>query len=437
MHDDAAGLQAALIEKLKRDGSIRTPRVEAAFRAVPRHLFLPGVPWEQVYSDEAIATKHQDGLAISSSSQPAIMAIMLEQLELEPGHRVLEIGAGTGYNAALMAQIVGETGRVITIDIDEDLAAGARERLATAGFGQVQVICGDGAYGYEIGAPYDRIILTVAAGDITPAWREQLKPRGRFLLPLSIRVVQESVAFQPANRYLESVSVRDCGFMMLRGAFAEATTVLALGSEPGLHLCTQSSDPVDADTIYQWLTGPSRDWTTSVRAMPRELFGDLRLWLALREPRFCDVNAWGEGATRSFVPSMFATQPEQRWRFTSGLLDEGGLAVFTHSSAATPSSDDGAAHPRAGARSAGPGPGPEGRADRSAPCPRPLVIRSFGPDETLAHRLMEQVTAWDEAGRPSTERLRIRAYPLASPHRPSADEIVIEKRSTWLVLDWQ
>src|SRR5262249_44045487 len=145
-NDNTIALHQALVEKLKTSGCIATPQVEAAFRAVPRHLFLPDVALEKVYADEAIPTKLlENGQAISSSSQPAIMAIMLEQLALEPGLRVLEIGAGTGFNAALMAQIVGERGQIVTLDIDEDIVAGARAHLAAAGFDTVQVVCGDGA----------------------------------------------------------------------------------------------------------------------------------------------------------------------------------------------------------------------------------------------------------------------------------------------------
>ena len=161
-------LNQALIERLKQTGAIQSNRVETAFRSVPRHIFLP-MPLEKVYQDEAIITKRLDGQAISSSSQPAIMAVMLEQLDLEPGHRVLEIGAGTGYNAALMAKLVGETGQVITVDIDEDTVENARQHLATAS--AVQVICADGWFGYPAAAPYDRIILIVGAWDIASAWR--------------------------------------------------------------------------------------------------------------------------------------------------------------------------------------------------------------------------------------------------------------------------
>lgn len=218
---DISALHQALVDKLTQTKSIRTPRIEEAFRAVPRHLFLPDVPLEKVYRDEAIVTKRLNGQPVSSSSQPAVMAIMLEQLNLQPGHSVLEIGAGTGYNAALISYIVGSTGQVIAIDIDKDITENARKHLE-AGFDNVQVICTDGGFGYPSAAPYDRIILTVGAWDIAPAWREQLKPSGRLVLPLTLQEdVQVTVAFEEADGYLMSISASPCGFMKLRGAFAE------------------------------------------------------------------------------------------------------------------------------------------------------------------------------------------------------------------------
>ena len=127
-------LHQALVEQLIKNGCITTAAVEAAFRAVPRHLFLPSMPPEHVYQDQAIPTKYAESIALSASSQPTIMATMLEQLALTPGHRVLEIGAGTGYNAALIAHIVGDTGQAITMDVDEDIVTKARDHLAAAGF---------------------------------------------------------------------------------------------------------------------------------------------------------------------------------------------------------------------------------------------------------------------------------------------------------------
>lgn len=223
--NDPSELHSALVGDLVKRGLITTPAVEAAFRAVPRHLFLPDLPLDQVYRDQAIPTKYENGMAISSSSQPAIMAIMLEQLAAAPGQRVLEIGAGTGYNAALLAQLVGPSGSVVTLDFDDDIVAGARAHLASAGAAQVRVVQQDGALGYPAFAPYDRIMLTVGAWDVVPAWREQLAHNGRLVLPLTLLPgLMLSVALEPAGAGLKSVSARPCGFMPLRGQSAHPAT---------------------------------------------------------------------------------------------------------------------------------------------------------------------------------------------------------------------
>src|SRR5262249_14618340 len=101
---DTAAPQQTLVDQLKAAGCIRSVTAEAAFRVFHRHLFRHGVPLDQVYRNEAIATKFEGERPISSSSQPSAMTAMLEQLGLEPGQHILEVGAGTGYNAAIMAQ---------------------------------------------------------------------------------------------------------------------------------------------------------------------------------------------------------------------------------------------------------------------------------------------------------------------------------------------
>jgi protein-L-isoaspartate(D-aspartate) O-methyltransferase len=165
------------------------------------------------------------------------MATMLEQLEVQAGHHILEIGAGTGNNAALLATLAGEEGQVVTIDIDNDLVTAAQEHLKMAGFHQVRVVCGDGAFGYREAAPYDRIILTVGSWDIAPAWIDQLKPGGRLLLPLVVQGnVQQLVAFERTDTHLLSVSMRSGGFMPLRGVGAGPHTYMSLGPTPGLNL---------------------------------------------------------------------------------------------------------------------------------------------------------------------------------------------------------
>ncbi|WP_369974880.1 methyltransferase domain-containing protein [Thermobifida halotolerans] len=175
-----------MVDRLCADGVVRSAAVEAALRRVPRHLFVPGTSLEEAYADEAVHTKHDPatGVSVSAASQPRIVAMMLEQLQAAPGMRVLELGAGTGYNAALLAALVGPEGRVTTVDVDDDLVTGARDHLAAAGAPNVEVVLGDGALGHPDSAPYDRIIATVGAYEVPTAWLEQLAPGGRLVVPL-------------------------------------------------------------------------------------------------------------------------------------------------------------------------------------------------------------------------------------------------------------
>lgn len=407
---DVSVLHQALVEELKGRGHIRSPRVEAAFRAIPRHLFLPGVPSDEVYRDQSIPTKRLDGRIVSSSSQPAIMAVMLEQLGLEPGHRVLEIGAATGYNAALMAHMVGDRGQVVTLDIDQDLVEGAREHLAAAGLDRVQVVCADGGEGYPNAAPYDRIILTVGAWDIAPAWRDQLNPMGRLVLPLSIRGLQLSIAFEQVDDHLESISVEPCGFIMLRGSFAGPDCDVQLGPEPGLSISADNPNLVDAGVAWRLLTSACRDWPTGVRVTTREVCLGLSFWLALRAPGFCTLNADKEMAEGRIIPDLFRFS--SKFNSTIGLLGEASLCVLMRP------------------------PGQSSPADESNGSPFELFVRNLGQDDTLAHRLIEQIAVWDAGGRRSTQGVRIRAYPQDAGYVPSPDESVVVKRWTRLALDW-
>lgn len=420
---DISALHRDLIDNLKERELIKTPRIEAAFRDVPRHLFLPEVDLERVYSDEAIPTKKlASGEAISSSSQPAIMAIMLEQLDLKPGHRVLEIGAGTGYNAALMAHIVGETGQVITIDLDEDIVVAAREHLAAAGFHQVQVLCRDGVTGYLNAAPYDRIILTVGSWDIASAWQEQLKPEGRLVLPFNITgFMEKAVAFEKVDNHLVSTSLEACGFMKLRGDLAAETEIekVQLGPEPGLSIYFEAGRSVDFEAIYQWLTGPSKDWPTAVQTTWSELHKkNLQPLLAsdqglqpLFTSNICRLIAVDTMAERDLVPPFFILPG--KWRFTAGLLGEAGLGVLMVPPDQLPFTEE---------------------ANHTTPFP--LYVRSFGPDDTMAQQLIELMNAWDAAGRPTGEIARLRVYPSGIDYTPTDDEFVICKQWTKVVIEW-
>ncbi len=422
MKNDTGARLQRLVEELKRRGCIRTAGVEAAFRAIPRRLFVPGVPLDDVYADKAIPTKRAaDGGFISSSSQPAIMALMLEQLALVPGHRVLEIGAGTGYNAALMSHIVGPSGQVVTMDIDEDLVAGARDHLAAAGFDRVRVICGDGGLGHPEAAPYDRIILTVGAWDITPAWREQLMSGGRLLLPLSIKGPQMCVAFERANEHLESVSIEECGFMPLRGAFAGPARSVQIEE---ISMAVADPGGIDPIAIGEWLKGRARDQATGIRIRPMEAFGPLSQWLAFRQTGYCFLSATGDAADRGIIPDLFRWSEisTARQAHTFGVVSERGLCVLMR--AEPPSSTKPEVWPMAYRQ----------RDERATTFE--VLLRTYGSDDKLAHRVMEHIKSWDAADRPSRKGLRIRAYAKEAGYRPTNGELVVDKRWSRLVLDW-
>jgi len=216
--DRVASMNAKMVERLKKSGAIRSPAVEQAFRATPRHLFLPGVGLDMVYSGTSVVTRSDPKLGItSSSSEVGIMAPMLEALALEAEHRVLEIGAGTGYNAALLDELVGPSGQVVTVDVQADVADDARQRLEATSHARVRVVAADGFAGHPDGAPYDRIIATASVRDIPLAWRDQLREGGLLVLPLRLRPgSQMVVTFTRRGERLESVSAIGGGFMPLR-----------------------------------------------------------------------------------------------------------------------------------------------------------------------------------------------------------------------------
>jgi len=218
---DPDRLNDRLVDRMKAAGDVRSPAVESAFRSVPRHHFLPGRNWGTAYRDDAIVTHLADGTeeAISSSSQPTMMAIMLEQLQVEPGMRALEIGAGTGYNAALLSKLTGDPALVWTVDVAEEFCAEARAHLREAGIEGVHVECADGWEGWPEAAPYDRIIVTANAHDIASAWRDQLKGGGRLVVPWGAPGgSQRCLTFRCHGGRLVMVGQTMCSFMRMRGA---------------------------------------------------------------------------------------------------------------------------------------------------------------------------------------------------------------------------
>jgi protein-L-isoaspartate(D-aspartate) O-methyltransferase len=201
-----------MVDRLIAEGALWSPPLIRAFRETPRHRFLYRVfqyqrkhdRWKEIitrdpsdeelsilYSDRALITRlgcpagAGPEVPISSSSQPSLMALMLEDFKLYPGLRVLEVGAGTGYNAALMAHVVGPQ-NVISAEVDREVLAEAWDHLRGFPDRQVHLQHADGREGYSGAAPYDRIIVTAATPDLELAWLEQLADRGLLLAPLSL-----------------------------------------------------------------------------------------------------------------------------------------------------------------------------------------------------------------------------------------------------------
>jgi protein-L-isoaspartate(D-aspartate) O-methyltransferase len=197
---EAAALRAKLAQALADDGAVNTPAWRAAFESVPRHVFVPcfygpggkriaaGDPdtreeWlAGVYSDRSLITHRTDGGVTSSSTQPSLMAKMLDALDVTDDSRALEIGTGTGYNAALLAHRLGDD-KVTTVDVLPELTEAARARLAEAEYAP-RVVTGDGALGHLATGPYDRIIATCRVNRVPLPWLRQLAGDGLILSPL-------------------------------------------------------------------------------------------------------------------------------------------------------------------------------------------------------------------------------------------------------------
>ncbi len=171
-----AQLRDEMVRQLVELGAARSPHVLAAFRKIPRHLAAPDEDMAKTYrAEQATITKRDlDGVDISSVSAARVQAMQIEQADIRPGMRVLEIGSG-GVNAAYLAEIVGVDGLVVSLDIDREVTTRAEKFLAETGYDrQVRVVTADGEYGMSEFSPYDRIIVTVQAADIPPAWIELL-----------------------------------------------------------------------------------------------------------------------------------------------------------------------------------------------------------------------------------------------------------------------
>jgi len=184
-------------------------RVLAALRAVPRERFVPEANAAAAYEDHAL------GIGLGQTiSQPYMVAVMTAALRLSPADRVLEIGTGSGYQAAVLAHLAGS---IVSIERHTPLANAARARLAALGLTNVTVLVGDGTEGYAAGAPYDAILVTAGAPHVPTALRDQLADGGRLVVPVGTAWHQDLVLVERAGSAFREVSGEGCVFVPLIG----------------------------------------------------------------------------------------------------------------------------------------------------------------------------------------------------------------------------
>lgn len=215
---DVAGVQAdwdslrlAMVAAQIRKRGIRSPQLLEAMERVPRHRFVPAEFAARAYNDEPLAIGHHQTI-----SQPYMVAAMTEALELTGAERVLEVGTGSGYQAAVLGELAHE---VVTIESRPSLAVSARERLAALGYSNIRVEVGDGTLGWPASAPFDAILVAAAAPRIPPLLIEQLAEGGRLLIPVGREGRQTLMRVRKLNGKTIEESLFDCQFVPLRGQF--------------------------------------------------------------------------------------------------------------------------------------------------------------------------------------------------------------------------
>lgn len=359
----AARLRNRLVDAILSERAVPS-NVERAMRTVPRDAFLPGIELENAYTDQAVTIKDNPGqpLPLSCASVPSVVAMMLDQLDARPSDKVLEVGAGTGYNAALLAELVGGD-NVTTVDIDSDVALHARTTLNAAGYDSVTVIERNGLLGVHEYAPYDRIIATVGVWDIPATWWEQLVDGGRLVLPLRWRGQTRSVALTRRGDELVSDGMELCGFVPIIGQNGEKTAPLNSANTIRVHY-DQDQD-VDSDALAGTLLAdePADHFLSAQRIGGEESFDGVWLRATAGDDRVCRLEVTPEAVEQDLIrrPAAPGRSPV--------LVDGGSLAYLTVT--------------REGADP-----------DR----PFRLGAAAYGPrGEELAHDLIAHIEAWGAA----------------------------------------
>ncbi|MEU7171542.1 methyltransferase, FxLD system [Micromonospora tulbaghiae] len=392
--------RARLADQLLARRWVTSPAVEAAFRRVPRHLFAThGISIDAAYADDVVITSRgPDGRATSSISAPWLQAYMLEQAGLRPGARVLEVGSG-GYNAALIADVVGPEGTVVTIDIDANVIERARTGLDRAGYQQVTAVHGDGEYGHQPGAPYDAIIVTVETPDLPPAWLDQLAPAGVLIVPLRMRGMTRCLTLRRHEDHLLAAAALQCGFVPMQGDGRSPARRLALRGDDVVVVLDDTTAEVSLDALAAALhTQRLEAWSPVTITMEEgSSFESLHLWLASQ-------------------PRPFGTLAVDRER-SAGLVDPQDrfvcptlLTADSFAYLAMRKLDD---------------------------TTWQFGTHGFGPDaDTLATDMLDLITVWDHHHRHSPGP-KITVHPTGThPPEPDGPQLLVTRRHAAIMVTW-
>ncbi|MEW2265519.1 methyltransferase, FxLD system [Streptomyces sp. NPDC047853] len=397
---EAVRLRQRMADMVISKGWAPSPRVQAALREVPRHRFLPETRLETAYHDNlaVVTVRESPQRALSSVSAAWLQADMIEQLRLEPGKTVLEVGSG-GYNAELLAHVLGKRGRVVSVDIDPYVVHRTQRLCAEAGSGRVTVVLGDGALGAPGHVPaggFDGIVITHNASDLTPAWREQLADGARLVVPLEMGGYTRSLTLIRRGEVLHCEHWTYCGFVRDRGAGARTAPAVRL-ADGDVTVRWEDGTPGETAGLDEALRGPRHERSTGLVVQGAFNFETLQVYAATTMAGFCRLS----------VPHQSTLVEQQD---AAAILADSSLAYLTHHKV------------------------------RDAPAPADRMteffIHAYGPAaEELAGRFAQCVRVWDREVRES-------GYPPLTVH-PAAtrdDQLppgdVLDKPSARLVLQW-
>lgn len=381
---EALHMRNQLVDCLVKRGFIKSRKIEEAFRKVPREFFLPDHPLEEVYSNGSIITRQIGLEPISSSTAPSLMGSMLEILHLEKGMKVLEVGAGTGYNAAILTEILGPKGHVFSLDIDQEAVQEAQANLNRAGYKKVVVKRTDGARGLAEHAPYDRIIVTASVKNIPKPLIEQLKEGGIIVLPIWFNGTQLTPALEKrSDGTLAGLSTTLGGFMDLRSKTCQE--LLATSPEQGDTILISSEYPelFDPEGLKALLesAGKRKPLPSSRVLAPRG--GHFFIFLALHEKRSVELFFGDEACDFGLGDSV------------AGIVDlkNNSACLFT----------------------------------------RDNKLFCFGEDSAYEETLV-LMKKWEAVGAPDVERLQVLAYAEDRVSELRTNDLLFEEKSPLLIV---